>query len=156
LPPEKRQELRQREQDLLSGHQDEWLGELAEPLLDPEPGPWGEDAQFTWSHRRGWLDSLELGRGINLELTELLAPAPQMRLLRRLAILEDPYVAPEEDEDVPEDEVERFPVLLPLARSRVLGNVRVLALGDPRGSDDDERSYYCAFSGHAADRLIKR
>jgi uncharacterized protein (TIGR02996 family) len=155
LPPQERQELKQREQDLLTGHQDEWLGELAGPLLDPEAGPWGEEAQFTLGYRRGWLDSLELGRGINLNLTEALAEAPEVRLLRRLAILDDPYVAPDE-EDADREGPARFPVLVPLARSPYFGNVRVLALGDPSGSDDDERTYYCGFSGHAAAGVVKR
>src|SRR5437588_12640993 len=52
LQPERRQQLQQRELDLLAGHLEEWLGPLG-PLLVGVEG-------VKLSMRRGWLDTLEI------------------------------------------------------------------------------------------------
>jgi uncharacterized protein (TIGR02996 family) len=124
-----RDALRVREHDLLSEHIDTWLGSLAGPLLDT-PGT-------RFGFRRGWLDEIEVP-SVRADLAEQIAAAPEIRLLRRFAVVspDAPELDPaeaygmhvlvgsawfEEDEEV---------ALVPLLESPYLGNLRVLQLGD--------------------------
>jgi uncharacterized protein (TIGR02996 family) len=125
----KRDELLQREAALLQQHQKAWLGELAEPFLERD--------DITFRFRRGWLDEVQIGQ-MREDLAGLLAAAPEIRLLRRLAVL-DPNQPPldlgeaygahvlvgtawfEEDEEV---------ALVPLLESPYLSNIRIFQLGD--------------------------
>jgi uncharacterized protein (TIGR02996 family) len=124
-----RERLQQREAALLAEHQEEWLGELAEPFLQRD------DIRFRF--RRGWLDDVEVGR-MREDLAGLLAQAPQIRLLRRLAVRSDEH--PELDRAEAyrmhvlagtawfEEDEERS--LLPLLECPYLNNVHVFQLGD--------------------------
>jgi uncharacterized protein (TIGR02996 family) len=121
--------LRAREHALLSDHIDTWLGSLAGPLFDTGGTRFG--------FRRGWLDEIEVP-SVRADLAEQIASAPEIRLLRRLAVISPD--APEleaaqayqmhvlvgsawfeEDEEV---------ALVPLLESPYLGNLRVFQLGD--------------------------
>jgi uncharacterized protein (TIGR02996 family) len=124
-----RDALRAREQELLCEHIEQWLGTLAGPLLDT-PGT-------RFGLRRGWLDEIEVP-SMRADLAELIAAAPETRLLRRLAVI---------DPDAPEldpgeayqthvlagsawfDEDEET-ALVPLLSSPYLGNLRTFQLGD--------------------------
>jgi uncharacterized protein (TIGR02996 family) len=124
-----RQKLERRQRELLEAHVADWLGDLADHLLD------NEGVEFTFA--RGWLDALALPR-IREDLSAALAAAPQARLLRslivadrsgepldRVAALETRVLAGvawyEEEEDAALD---------PLEGSDNLANLRTFQLGD--------------------------
>ena len=124
-----RDRLARREAELLRRHRREWLGDLAAPFLGRD------DIRFRF--RRGWLDEVEVGT-MRADLSARLAHAPEIRLLRRLAVVnpDAPELDPaeayrthvlagvawfEEDEDA---------ALVPLLDSPHLGNVRDFQLGD--------------------------
>jgi uncharacterized protein (TIGR02996 family) len=145
-----RKKLRQRESELLRQHGREWLGELATWLLDQkgiQHGWLGNDA-YEYRMWRGWLHRLECGR-ISLECARALARAPQARLLRELIIKRQDFDVPADAgsiEGLPEGSG-ASPFLLPLVRSRFLGNVRVFQVGDP----EDQ----CHIDGSAAVGIVK-
>src|SRR5262245_36164188 len=72
-----RKSLEKRERELLDGHRQVWLGELARAL----PAPEDCGVEF----RRGWLHCLHAGY-LMIDLARALARAPQTRLLRELTI----------------------------------------------------------------------
>jgi uncharacterized protein (TIGR02996 family) len=144
-----RKQLERREKELLSEYYEDWLGELAKPLLqNVETCP---RLQF----RRGWLSLLEIGADPSPSLARLLAESPRLRLLERLHILQDPY----EPDPYPEEprvwDAVGTSFLYPLTRARHLGNVRFLQLGDPSLCDDERDRYRCEFYGGAAAGLVK-
>jgi uncharacterized protein (TIGR02996 family) len=158
--PQERKRLQQQEKKLLKAHERAWLGELAPFLLDKPQGKesWNTP-RFNYSYARGWLDSLEVTR-YTVAFTRALARAPQVRLLRRLVLMEDAYEEEGEYEggdDIPED-VEN-PQLYPLARARYLGNVRVFQLGEmvtPREEDEaGDGGFNSQTSGEGTVGLIK-
>jgi uncharacterized protein (TIGR02996 family) len=110
--PTERKVLRAREVELLRTYGMQWLGALAEFVID--------DAAL-WQIRlaRGWLDSLEIGR-LTGEGAQALGKALETRLLRRLII-----------EEMSGD-LARQVGLTPLIQSPYLSNVRVLQLGETR------------------------
>jgi uncharacterized protein (TIGR02996 family) len=152
--PERKQ-FQQRESDLLRQHGREWLGELAPFFLDQKGihhGMLGLDA-YEYQMWRGWLYRLECGR-MSLECARALARAPQARLLRELIIKGQEYDVPADTgpiEGLPEGSGDT-PTLFPLVRSRFLGNVRVLQLGEQEKGD----SYFnCRMDGAAAVGIVK-
>jgi uncharacterized protein (TIGR02996 family) len=100
-PPGEREQLRQREQELLRTHQAEWLGEAAPLFLKPAAEltgsveAFGLNPQYSWSRygseynrfsfARGWLEDLYLG-GFTAPLAEALGRSPTIGMLRRLTI----------------------------------------------------------------------
>jgi hypothetical protein len=139
-PAAQRKKLQEQEKKLLKAHARDWLGELAPFLLDRKPGkdrPWNELA-CKYQFARGWLDSVEVDF-FTVAFTRVLARAPQVRLLRRLALIEDGYEEEGEWEpgpDVPDGVWN--PGLYPLVRCPYLGNVRVLQLGEMTSDRPEE------------------
>ncbi len=83
--------LKKKEASLLKKHAKEWLGPLAEVLLDAEPIStrlgYRNFKGAPVSHRfaRGWLSRLEFHR-LSVALARALAQAPQARFLRELVV----------------------------------------------------------------------
>jgi uncharacterized protein (TIGR02996 family) len=156
-PAAERKKLQEQEKKLLKAHGRDWLGELAPFLLDGKKGRGAEfgELECKYQFARGWLDSLEANM-FTVAFTRALAHAPQTRLLRRLALIEDTFEDEGEYEpgdDIPEDA--EFPGLYPLVRSPYLGNVRVLQLGEV--TPDKPEEFNChLFGGAAAVGFIKR
>jgi uncharacterized protein (TIGR02996 family) len=125
LSPQQRQKLQQREHQVQLAHWRQWLGERG-PLLGEQAEPPG-GLRFV----RGWLDSLVLPV-LTVDLARALGRVPQVRLLRSLTICdckrENTGSKPEAD-DLPR--WEPFPATYVLARSALLGNLRVLQIGRP-------------------------
>jgi uncharacterized protein (TIGR02996 family) len=118
-PAKERDELKQREKELLKAHERQWLGELADPLKKLH----GCKYQFG----RGWLDSVTIEE-LPLACAKALAKAPEVRLLRRLEIADTPYEVEEETE---ESYADGGPALEALVEATTLGNVRIFSLGQP-------------------------
>jgi uncharacterized protein (TIGR02996 family) len=163
-----RKKLQKREKELLKKHDRGWLGELAPFLLDQEGIPenllkdhqLGEEAPayaYSFDMRRGWLDRVE-GGYISVAFSRALARAPQARLLSRLILKGDDGERPEdlgEHEDAPDEDYVGLGLglaLFPLLRSRYLGNVRHLQIGE---QVEGEEYYSCHMDGHAAVGLVK-
>src|SRR6516162_2405654 len=70
-PAAERKKLQEQEAHLLQAHQREWLGGLAEYLLDEK-----DNYRPTGRWARGWLDSLEVGR-LTVPFARALAKAPR-------------------------------------------------------------------------------
>lgn len=83
--PAERKKLQKRERELLAAHGGEWLGDLGRFLV----GDWsGEDKPYHVAFRRGWLDYVRTLPEPEA-ITDVLAEAPEARLLRRLDIVYD-------------------------------------------------------------------
>ncbi len=154
-PAGERKKLQEQEKKLLKAHARDWLGELAPFLLDRKVGkdrPWNE-MSCKYQFARGWLDSLEADY-FTVAFTRVLARAPQIRLLRRLALIADAYQEQGEWESGPDvpDGVWN-PALYPLVRSPYLGNVRVLQLG--AASDDNPDNFRCHLEAEAGAGIVK-
>jgi uncharacterized protein (TIGR02996 family) len=148
-PAAERKKLQQQEEKLLKAHEREWLGSLAEFLLDEE-----DHYRPTARFARGWLDSLEVG-GLTVPFARVLAKAPQTRLLRRLSIEDNNY---EEDyepgPDVPDGT--SYPGLYPLLQSPYLGNVRVLQVGPWPEGDDSGIGLFSHCGGEGLAGLVQK
>jgi uncharacterized protein (TIGR02996 family) len=145
-PAKERKGLQKREAALLKEHGPAWLGELAEYRSDEEDAP-------TFEFARGWLNSLHIPR-LTVPLARALARSRELRLLRRLVILEDAHEEPDEYEpgpDIPED-TDGSPDFYPLLRSSYLGNIRVFQAG----VRDDEEGSQCHTYGDGVVDLIKK
>jgi uncharacterized protein (TIGR02996 family) len=124
-----RDRLREREETLWMQHIETWVGDLEAAFAGR--------ADISIRFRRGWLDEIEVGT-MRQDLAEQLARVPEIRLLRRLAVVNADL--PELDRAVayqthvlagvawfdPDEEV----ALEPLLASPYLGNVRSFQLGD--------------------------
>jgi uncharacterized protein (TIGR02996 family) len=150
-PAAERKKLQQRESELLRQHGREWLGELAPWLLDQQgvPHGWLSKRAYEFQMWRGWPYRLECG-DLSYSCARVLARSPQARLLHQLILRGQNYDDPQggELEGVPEG-CEDNPALFPLVRSRYLGNVRVLQIGERA----EGRS--CHMNGAAAVGLVK-
>src|SRR5262249_47187082 len=116
--PKERKQLEARSKALEKKYQREWLGELAEYILDRRGLP--EDARTSrdkFQFGGGWLDSLQIAY-LTADFVQALGPAPRARLPRRLTV-----------EWLDDYELELAPLIKPPA----LANLRVLTLGE--GSD---------------------
>jgi uncharacterized protein (TIGR02996 family) len=152
--PKDRKSLLTREKKLLEQHQREWLGDLAAFILEPPP------ARYEWRQlksefrfARGWLDYLQV-ENFTVNFIRALARAPQARLIRHLVLPQQAYEEAgdfEAGEDIPA-EVEYYPQLYPLLRSRNLGNVRLFQLGETCEGDE---YFSCHTAGEAAVGVIK-
>jgi uncharacterized protein (TIGR02996 family) len=163
-PAAERKKLQAQEKKLQQKHQADWLGDIAQMLIDPPKHPrlpqneWlNMTCNFTFAC--GWLDSLEVNR-YTVAFMRSLARSPALRLLRRLVLFEQGWEERgswEPGDDIPE-EVDYYPQLYPLARSPWLGNVRILQIGESISLDDDGTGggYNCRTSGQGALGLIKR
>ncbi|MGE3807983.1 MAG: TIGR02996 domain-containing protein [Gemmataceae bacterium] len=144
LAAAERMKLAAREKELLDKHRADWLGGLAER----------DDLDVRFA--RGWITSIQ-ARSLREELASLLAHAPELRLLRELAVI-DPYATPL-DRAFAWSEVmltgmamfsdEESNALAPLTEATVLGNLRVFRLGDP----DHER---CDVAPHPLLKVLSR
>jgi uncharacterized protein (TIGR02996 family) len=114
-----REELQNREKEILLAQKKAWLGDLASVLEH------GATYQFV----RGWLASFRL-LFLNVPLARMLARAPQARLLRSLIL--ETYLGKEEGydpgDDIPEEA--KFPALYPLLKAPWLANLRMFQLGE--------------------------
>jgi uncharacterized protein (TIGR02996 family) len=84
-PPQERERLRRREQEILAAHERAWLGELARFVLNRrgERRRGGSVPQLSWA--RGRLDAVRVPH-LTDELAEALAHAPAARTLRHLEV----------------------------------------------------------------------
>src|SRR5262245_1922727 len=131
-PAAERKELEKREKQLLKEHARQWLGGLADFLLDSD-----EDraSRPEFQFARGWLDFIRIP-SLTVSFARALVKAPEIRLLRRLFIEGDTYEEPGEYEagpDVPDDSY--APAVYALQRTPFLGNLRVFHLGEPMAGD---------------------
>jgi uncharacterized protein (TIGR02996 family) len=142
-----RKELQQREKDLLKRHRREWLGSLAQPLLDQEE--WGKcDFQFA----RGWLDTLQIPN-LSVARARALVNAPEVRLLRRLHIEQETYEDEGEYEPGPDIPAgSDSPGMDVLGAAENLGNLRVFHLGEAMEGDYSN----CHTSGETAAGLVAK
>jgi uncharacterized protein (TIGR02996 family) len=145
-----RDKLRQREKALLRQHGRQWLGSLAEHLIDwkgvelpPHNAEWRrlfaeafEQAElkeveadlrswrqpyYAFQFARGWLTALGVGR-LTEEFAGVLARAPAARLLRRLSV---PTGADTGDRII-------VPPLAPFAEAAWVANLRAFQIGHPQ------------------------
>jgi uncharacterized protein (TIGR02996 family) len=119
--PAQRKQLQEREKVLLSQHRPQWLGHLADPILKMT------DCEYQFA--RGWLDRLHIPI-LSLPFAQLLAKAPEARLLRQLGIENTPY------DEVDDEAMEGAGPLLALAQSANLANVRIFRLGQLSNPED--------------------
>jgi uncharacterized protein (TIGR02996 family) len=85
LPADENARCRQRESDLLSQHAKTWLGDLGRFLV----GAWsGADKPYHFHFALGWLDHVRI-LPVPEAIIDVLARAPEARLLRRLEIVYD-------------------------------------------------------------------
>jgi uncharacterized protein (TIGR02996 family) len=80
-----RENLQEREKDLLKAYAKDWLGDLGRFLVGKWSGP---DKPWNYQFARGWLDTVRLFP-YPYAVSRSLAAAPQARLLRRLEITYD-------------------------------------------------------------------
>lgn len=153
-PPAARKDLHRREQELLQQHGRQWLGGLAEFLLDQRGVPEyqrGEGGpRFELS--RGWLDTLRIST-LTLNFARALVNAPQARLLRRLYIEGLAFEEAgqwEPSPEIPEDSYS--PSIFALQRMSEFPNLRVFHLGEPM----EEEYSNCHTTGEAAANLVER
>ncbi len=164
--PAERKRLQAREAELLTLHGRQWLGATAKFLWGKWSGP---DRPWRYTLRRGWLDCVRVPSGPQRAL-EILASAPEVRLLRKLEVVyemryhndydewvEGPAKVLGIEDEEPYEMVEDGAVLAPLLKSPHLGNLRVLRLGY---SDDDpldlqHSTMIPAFSDCDAKRVLK-
>ncbi|MFO0844051.1 MAG: WGR domain-containing protein [Gemmataceae bacterium] len=159
-PKAERDKLKKQEAALLRANAEAWLGDLA-PLVQTwkKSKQWG-DLAVKCTFRRGWLDTLTVGR-YTLEFVRLLAKAPQLRLLRTLVLYNNDF---EHGEVLPEDGVPSSgcdnPALYPLARSPYLSNVRMFIVGevmsDKEEDDFEDGGISCYTQGDGAVEIVKR
>jgi uncharacterized protein (TIGR02996 family) len=158
LKPAERKKFVEQETTLKAKHEKEWLGPLAEWLIDPKPHPRYEwrSLKTEWEWRRGWLDSLK-AENYTVNFTRALRDAPAARLLRRLHLAEGAWDEPGDYEpgpDVPEEDGQL--ALYPLVHATALGNVRTLIVGEPTTPQDEVEGYYnCHDAGEAVSGIIK-
>jgi uncharacterized protein (TIGR02996 family) len=155
--PTERKHLQAREAELLQTYQREWLGELAQELLDEHDvlTDWGEPLNSsTGRWARGWLEDVHV-RWLDLPLARRLAREPAARFLRRLQIDEADYTRDyeaEPNDGIPEGS--ECPCLCPLARAPFLPCLRVFQLGET--VDFGEESYNCRTYGEGVAGLVAR
>jgi uncharacterized protein (TIGR02996 family) len=160
LPKKEREQLSQREAELLEAHQREWLGELAPFLLDDHPlVSWAalelpaDTPQATFAFRRGWLDRLHVN-SLTLDFARAMKRAPAMRLVREL-IVEFVYDGEGDEPAVPEDGIpagERWPGLHPLQGATNLTNVRHFRLGPDQG--DEYGNFRCYVKSRVTPAIV--
>lgn len=174
-PAKERKELEAREKELLQKHGEEWLGELAGPLLKNDrtglSSYEAEGQKIQFGFARGWLDSLEV-QYLSVQLARVLARSAETRLLRRLIIQSPAAQNPIEDQSESEqldDEYEGWyepgadaPAeqeggagLYPLRRSTYLGNLRVFQLGE-QYEDSQYGGPSCHTPGEGVVELVKK
>ena len=89
LSREKRHELEIRERHLLSEHGREWIGELADFILEKPTKETSFELKAGWQvfWTRGWVTGLQLDE-LTMKLNKVLLHAPELRLLRRIVLIE--------------------------------------------------------------------
>jgi uncharacterized protein (TIGR02996 family) len=150
-PAKERKELQKREQELLQKHGRDWLGSLADYLLDQKEG--GYQFQFA----RGWLDHIRVP-ALSVDFARALAKAPPLaRLLRRLVIEGEMYQEAGEFEAGPDIPAGTYnPSMYALLRFPYLANLRVFHLGEPMEVHQGEEYSNCHTSGETAVDLVAR
>jgi uncharacterized protein (TIGR02996 family) len=168
-PKAERDALRKREKELLKKHARAWLGELGRFLV----GSWsGEDKPYHYRFARGWLDYVRT-LPVPEAITEVLAKAPEARMLRRLEIVYDMRYhafrldeaidklneALPEEERIGEDEwygmLDPVTLLPVLTGSSYLTNLRVLKYGfsDDHKDGPSHSTMLSPFASSAAEML---
>jgi uncharacterized protein (TIGR02996 family) len=120
-----RSRLEQQARRLRLDHERAWYGELAPFLLDPlgAEDDLVAEPEATCSLRYGWIDAIRV-RCLSEAFARVLAHAPAARLLRELRIPRADHHSPREPHAT------ALSRLAPLREATVLGNVRILELGD--------------------------
>jgi uncharacterized protein (TIGR02996 family) len=139
LPAEGRKQLQEREGKLLQEHGRKWLGGLADFLLDQKDIPnylrqSDNKSGYFFGFARGWLDTLQAPY-LPIDCADILAKAPETRLLRRLEI----FQAESYEEPLP-------------AIGSFLSNLRVLQIGEPQEGEYSN----CHISGETAVDLVAK
>lgn len=144
LSPRQRDELITQEQHLWLRHRENWLGPLASYLLDSD--------NVSFSFRRGWLDSLEIGN-LSVPFARALRDCRQAGLLRHLSLLDgsDEDTTAEPDDNVPENDYHKG--FWPLVGADCLRNVRIFRMGEDQGDDYEE--YTCYLYTSAPPALVR-
>jgi uncharacterized protein (TIGR02996 family) len=148
-----RKALQAQEDELLVGHREAWLGDLAGPLDHPPEADYSP-LRVELTFVRGWVQRLSLNNYRVLQ-TRALARAPELRLLRELVLIKQAFEDADEWEpgdDIPAGTYEAQ--LYPLLRADNLANVRTFTLGAVGGDKDD--SPPCRTHGEVAAELVKK
>lgn len=152
-PAGERKKLGQQEKKLLAQHQRAWLGDLApflleDPLLDGEEEDEYERSIYSYTFRRGWLDTLRVSRP-KVNFARALCRSPQARLVRSLEFADFTYEDTfEPGDDVPEDI--HYPFFYALSRCEHLTNVRTLLVGEMISPKEDDQYLDYGPSCHVA------
>ncbi|QJW96556.1 TIGR02996 domain-containing protein [Frigoriglobus tundricola] len=168
-PKEAREALKARETELLAEYEREWLGELAQFVLDAEP-VYRDIPRIEAEFTRGWLTGLEC-RSLSVNEARALARTPEGKMLRRLLVHGAAYEtsgdAPARGSDscyapgpdVPEN-IDQYdgPSLYALTHVPHLAGVRVFRYGDGPTvpGDDGERHGPCHTSGAFVHGVVAR
>jgi uncharacterized protein (TIGR02996 family) len=139
----RRQELQQRERELLAGHQRDWLGQLAPIILDEKPTEWMRQHNFISrvSWRRGWFEEIYLLLA-NFEELRPLRACPLARIVSRLDLHHIYYYEPgnrdvtlQPGENVPPDEY--FTALCVLLDAPFVPHLSWLRIGEAVNFEGD-------------------
>jgi uncharacterized protein (TIGR02996 family) len=150
LPDAERDRLSAREDELIEDHAEDWLGSLAEELLDPDDDeadgrPWsGAFDGRRFRLRYGWLDGVQIPQ-LTRDLAGWLAEEPAARLLRELVVEETSEL------NMPES-------IWPLLEAPFLPTLRSLRLGEAVDCDElgGYRGYSCLVNGAGVAELVRR
>src|SRR4051812_24854773 len=77
VPPQRRKQLQEREEQLYDAHHRKWLGELASLEVETEYDD--DPLSFNFDFRRGWIDTLEIDGSVTPSHTRIIARAPQLQ-----------------------------------------------------------------------------
>jgi uncharacterized protein (TIGR02996 family) len=140
---QERQQLRQRERELLETDAERWLGGLA-PLLTLGDDVQPEEVRVA----RGWPITFMAREDLSVPVARMLANAPESQSLRALYLPGDGY---ERLPATPQRQHRVYYATAELARSSYLGNVRVFRLGEDQEGEWDGHCDCHAYSWSVVD-----
>lgn len=153
-PAAARTQLKKREKELLDQHARQWLGPIADYLLDQRGlAEYQRTAGgYQYEFARGWLSTLRVP-SLNLEFVRALNKTTDARYLRRLYIEGTDYQEAGEYEPSPEIPEDAYnPSVYALLKFPYLESLRVFHLGEPMEGDYSN----CHTEGAAAASLVER
>jgi uncharacterized protein (TIGR02996 family) len=159
----RRQELQQRERELLDAHQRDWLGPLAPVILDEIHTEWMRQHNFISrvSWRRGWLEEVYLFSA-NFEELRALKACPLARIVSRLDLHHVYYYEPGNREDVivqPGDNVppdQDFTALYILLDAPFVPHLNWLRIGEAVNFEEGDGMYNNRTSGLGLVELLRK
>jgi uncharacterized protein (TIGR02996 family) len=162
-PAARRKQLKEREQELLAKHEEEWVGPWAEVVPDPVNSDEYRNVDPTggrkYAFEGGLLTTLTIAR-LTVPIARAVSAAPELRFVRNLFVGEVAYEPDEEEAefepgpDIPEG-VENCHGQYPLLRWPQLRFIRRFAWGWPAREDED---YYfsCGMPGDRVYDFVKQ